>query len=230
MTKSLTKKRLTEGSVYLAARDKDLARLLETDGVPPLWARKPCFSTLIHIILEQQVSLASAEAVYRRIVDNLVPFTPERFLEGGSSYLKTLGITRQKAGYCINVAEAILDEQIDLRALSGMDDLAAAGTLTRIKGIGSWTADIYLLMALRRPDIWPCGDMALINTVRKVKKLHANPSPSTLSKVAEAWRPFRSVAARMLWHHYLSDNKKGRAEESFGSMGLPRKRSRSGET
>jgi DNA-3-methyladenine glycosylase II len=204
----LTKKRLTEGSVYLAARDKDLACLLETDGVPPLWARKPCFSTLIRIILEQQVSLASAKAVYRRIVDNLVPFTPDRFLEGGSSYLRSLGVTRQKAAYCINVAEAILGDRLDLRALSGMDDLAAADTLTRIKGIGPWTADIYLLMALRRPDVWPSGDIALINTVRKVKKLHENPSPSILSNVAEAWRPFRSVAARMLWHHYLSDNKK----------------------
>ncbi|MCD4717375.1 MAG: hypothetical protein K8R45_11630 [Desulfobacterales bacterium] len=209
MTISLTKKSLTEGAVYLAGRDNDLARLLEADGVPPLWARKPCFSTLIHIILEQQVSLASARAMYRRIVDNLVPFTPARFLEGGSSYLRSLGITRQKAAYCINVAEAILGDELNLRALSGMDDFTAVDTLTRIKGIGPWTANIYLLMALRRPDVWPSGDIALINTVRKVKKLHENPSPSTLSGVAEVWRPFRSVAARMLWHHYLSDKKKG---------------------
>ena len=208
MTQSLTKKSLVEVSKYLAARDKDLARLLETDGMPPLWARKPCFSTLIHIILEQQVSLASARAVYRRIVDNLVPFTPNRFLEGGSSYLRSLGITRQKASYCINVAEAILGKRLDLRAVSRMDDLAAIDTLTRIKGIGPWTAHIYLLMALRRPDVWPSGDIALINTVQKVKKIEGNPSQSTISKITEGWRPFRSVAARMLWHHYLSDSKK----------------------
>ena len=97
MTASLTKKSLREGALYLAARDKDLACLLETNGVPPLWARKPCFSTLIHIILEQQVSLASAMAMYRRLIDNLVPFTPKRFLEVGSSYLRSLGVTRQKA-------------------------------------------------------------------------------------------------------------------------------------
>jgi DNA-3-methyladenine glycosylase II len=103
MTTSLTKKSLTEGAVYLAARDNDLARLLEADGVPPLWARKPCFSTLIHIILEQQVSLASAMAMYRRLVDNLVPFTPRRFLEVGSSYLRTLGVTRQKAGRWVSL-------------------------------------------------------------------------------------------------------------------------------
>ena len=209
MTASLTKKRLREGAVYLAARDNDLARLLETDGVPPLWARKPCFSTLIHIILEQQVSLASAKAMYRRLCDNLVPFTPERFLELGSSYLRSLGVTRQKAVYCFNVAEAILANRLDLKAVSRMNDRAAAETLTRIKGIGPWTADIYLLMALRRPDIWPSGDIALTNTIRKVKELHKYPSPSTLSEVAEMWRPFRSVAARMLWHHYLSGKIQG---------------------
>lgn len=205
MGASLTKESLREGALYLAARDNDLARLLETDGVPPLWARKPCFSTLIHIILEQQVSLASAMAMYRRLVGNLVPFTPKRFLEVGSSHLRSLGVTRQKAAYCINVAEAILVNQLDLKAVSRMDDLAAADTLTRIKGIGPWTAGIYLLMALRRPDVWPSGDIALTNTVQKVKKLHLYPSPSTLTQVAEVWRPFRSVAARMLWHHYLSD-------------------------
>lgn len=209
MTTSLTKKSLTKGTAYLAARDDDLARLLEADGVPPLWARKPCFSTLIHIILEQQVSLASAMAMYRRLIDNLVPFAPKRFLEVGSSYLRSLGVTRQKASYCINVAEAILMDQLDLKAVSRMDDLTAADTLTRIKGIGPWTADIYLLMALRRPDVWPSGDIALINTIRKVKELHKYPSPAKLSRVTEAWRPFRSVAARMLWHHYLSGKTQG---------------------
>jgi DNA-3-methyladenine glycosylase II len=212
MTASLTKKSLREGALYLAARDKDLARLLETNGVPPLWARKPCFSTLIHIILEQQVSLASAMAMYRRLIDNLVPFTPKRFLEVGSSYLRSLGVTRQKAAYCINVAEAILVGQLDLKAVSRMEDLTVFDTLTRIKGIGPWTADIYLLMALCRPDVWPPGDIALTNTVRKVKELHKYPSPSTLSRIAEAWRPFRSVAARMLWHHYLSDKTQGVSE------------------
>ncbi len=212
MTAPLTKKSLAEATRYLANRDNDLARLLEANGLPPLWTRKPCFSTLIHIILEQQVSLASAMAVYRRLVDNLVPFTPKRFLEVGSSYLRSLGITRQKSAYCINVAEAILVNQLDLKALSRMDDLAAADTLTRIKGIGPWTADIYLLMALRRPDVWPSGDIALKNIVQKVKELPKYPSTSTLTKVAEAWRPFRSVAARMLWHHYLSDKTQGASE------------------
>lgn len=205
MVRSLTKKSIKEGALYLAARDNDLARLLETDGVPPLWSRKPCFSTLIHIILEQQVSLASARAMYRRLIDNLVPFTPNRFLEVGSSYLRSLGVTRQKAAYSINCAKAICLGQLDLKALSRMDDIAAVETLTRIKGIGIWTSNIYLLTALRRPDIWPSGDTALNNTIRKVKGMQEYPTISTLSSIAESWRPFRSIAARMLWHHYLSN-------------------------
>ena len=208
MITSLTKKTLKEGAVFLAAHDNDLARLLVADGLPPLWERKPCFSTLIHIILEQQVSLASARAIYNRLIDNLVPFTPDRFLEMGASRLRSLGVTRQKSAYCINVAEALLRDRLDLTVVSRMDDLDAVDALTRIKGIGPWTANIYLLMALRRPDVWPSGDIALTNTVRKVKELHEYPSPSTLSKVAETWRPFRSVAARMLWHHYLSEKTK----------------------
>ena len=204
MTSLLTKKRLAEAALYLASRDGDLARLFAADGVPPLWARKPCFSTLIRIILEQQVSLASAMAVYRRLLDNLVPFAPARFVEAGSSHLRSLGVTRQKASYCIHLADAILEDRLDLNTLSGMDDPAVIDTLTQIKGIGPWTAHIYLLMALRRPDVWPSGDVALINTLRKVKSLAEYPSPSQVSEITETWRPFRSVAARMLWHHYLS--------------------------
>ena len=208
MARALTKKTLAEGAAYLASRDKDLAGLLKADGVPPLWARKPCFSTLIQIILEQQVSLTSAKAGYDRLVANLAPFTPDRFLEVGSDYLRTLGITRQKAGYCINVAEAIAGDRLDLGALSRMDDLDAFDALTQIKGVGPWSAEIYLLMALRRPDVWPSGDIALIHSVRRVKRLDEQPSPSALAEVAEAWRPFRSIAARMLWQRYLSERTK----------------------
>ena len=201
----ITTKSLAEGAASLAARDNDLARLLKSDGLPPLWTRKPCFSTLIRIILEQQVSLVSAASMYRRLVDNLVPFTPDRFTKIGSSYLRSLGVTRQKAAYCIHVAEAILEDRLDLKALSRMNDLTVIDRLTRIKGIGPWTADIYLLMALRRPDVWPSGDIALINTVRKVKGLCENPSSSVLSGITETWRPLRSVAARIIWYQYLSE-------------------------
>jgi DNA-3-methyladenine glycosylase II len=204
LPEALTRKTLKQGAVYLAALDNDLARLLDTDGVPPLWERKPGFSTLIRIILEQQVSLASAAAVYGRLAANLVPFTPDRFIGMGSSYLRSLGVTRQKSAYCIHLSEAIRDGNLDLKAVSKMTDQAVVDILTRIKGIGPWTANVYLLMALRRPDIWPSGDIALIHTLRKVKGLDDHSPLSDISKVAGTWRPFRSVAARMLWHHYLA--------------------------
>jgi len=200
----VTRQSLAEGAAWLAARDDDLGCLFEADGVPPMWARRPGFSTLLRIILEQQVSLASARAIYRRLVDHLGRLTPHRIRNVGSSRLRSLGITRQKASYCVNVADGILDGRLDLTAIAGMADEDAANALTRIKGIGPWTAGIYLLMALRRPDVWPPGDIALIHTVRQVKRLPERPSSSELSEVAEAWRPYRSVAARMLWQHYLS--------------------------
>ena len=200
----MTKESLAEGAAYLAARDEHLGGLFEADGVPPLWARRPGFSTLLRIVLEQQVSLASARATYRRLVDHLGRVTPHRVLAAGSSGLRSRGVTRQKASYCVNIAEGMLDDRLDLPAIARMADDEAVDALTRIKGIGPWTAEVYLLMALCRPDVWPTGDVALINTVRRVKGLAERPSSSELVEIAEAWRPFRSVAARMLWQHYLS--------------------------
>jgi DNA-3-methyladenine glycosylase II len=187
----------------LARKDRDLARIHRTDGVPPLWARRPGFVTLIRIILEQQVSLASARAIYRRLETRLVPLTPERVLAVGVSSLRSIGLTRQKAGYFVNVAAAIQGGELDLRTVGRSDDDEAIRILTRIKGIGPWTAECYLLMALRRPDVWPAGDIALASAVRSVKGLRDRPSAQELIAVAEPWRPHRAAAARMLWQHYL---------------------------
>jgi len=207
----VTRQGLAQGAAWLAVHDDDLGRLFEADGVPPMWARRPGFSTLLRIILEQQVSLASARAIYRRLVDHLGRLAPQRIRQVGASRLRTLGVTRQKASYCVNVADEILDGRIDLKAIARMADDEVVEALTRIKGIGPWTADVYLLMALRRPDVWPPGDVALIHTVRKVKRLRERPSTSELSEIAEAWRPYRSVAARMLWQHYLSAKRTSRS-------------------
>jgi DNA-3-methyladenine glycosylase II len=126
-------------------------------------------------------------------------------LNAGFDSLRALGFTRQKAGYCINVAHALETGTLSLEGLRRKDDQAAASILTRIVGIGPWTASIYLLMALKRPDVWPPGDIALIRSVRKVKKLPETSTTEEISAVADQWRPYRSVAARMLWHHYLSE-------------------------
>ena len=204
MPKTLTKKRLVEAAESLATRDRDLARILADGGTPPLWARRPGFVTLIRIILEQQVSLASADATYRRLTDDLAPSAPHKIEAAGASRLRSLGITRQKATYLVNVAEALRTGDLDLKEVGNSDDETATGKLINIKGVGPWTAEIYLLMALRRPDVWPAGDIALAAAARSVKRLQKRPTPAELAEIADTWRPYRAVAARMLWQYYLN--------------------------
>jgi len=189
----------------LSKKDDGLSDIFATDGVPPLWARRPGFETLIKIILEQQVTLSSAKAINDKLHKNIKPFTPARFLELGISNLKELGVTRQKSSYCINVAEAVTNDKFNFTSLNRLDDYNAKQILMQIKGVGSWTADIYLLMALRRPDIWPKGDIALAKSMKKVKRLKDLPLYEEQLRVAETWRPYRSVAARMLWQHYIKN-------------------------
>jgi DNA-3-methyladenine glycosylase II len=196
--------RLRAAAEHLGSRDSDLMSLLRSQGPPPLWGRPPGFRTLIKIILEQQVSLASADAIFRRLLAQVMPFTPERVAAAGEGRLRSCGVTRQKAHYCVHLAGAILEGRLDFDALGRMDDAAVADALTRLKGIGPWTAQIYLLMALRRPDVWPAGDLALVRTIHTVKRLRRSPSPARMESIAEAWRPYRAVAARMLWQHYLA--------------------------
>ena len=162
----LTNESLAEAAAALAARDRHLARIFRTQGTPPMWARRPGFPTLLRIILEQQVSLLSARAMFERLKSNIEPFTPEAFIKSGEPYLRSLGLTRQKAHYCIQVAQAFTRGHFD--RLARLNDEDAHDMLLRIKGVGPWTANIYLLMALRRPDIWPDGDLALAVTAAAV--------------------------------------------------------------
>ena len=200
----LTEETLARGLRNLAARDPDLAQIVENLGPPPMWPRVPGFSTLVLIILEQQVSLASARAAYDRLLAAASPLTPERYLELDDAQLKAIGFSRQKTAYGRYLARAILDGQLDLGALEDMDDAAARSALTQLKGVGPWTADIYLLRALLRPDIWPSGDLALAVAVQEIKGLASRPSPEEMDAQGEHWRPWRAVAARVLWHYYLS--------------------------
>jgi len=201
---ALNEDRLAEAAEVLATLDKDLARILADHGTPSLWARKPGFVTLVRIILEQQVSLASADAMYRRLIDNISPLTPASVLIAGASHLRSFGVTRQKAAYFINVAKAIESDELDLQILGMLSDGAVLGKLTAIKGIGPWTAKIYLLMALRRPDVWPIGDIALATAFKNIKGWQERPTQPQLNEIAKAWRPHRATAARMLWHYYLT--------------------------
>lgn len=189
----------------LSRRDGDLRRVVKQYGAPPMWARESGFSTLLHIILEQQVSLASARAAHNKLLEVASPLTPERFLKLDDATLRVVGFSRQKTLYGRELAGSIVDGLLDLDALGSMDDATVRSELIKIKGIGRWTADIYLLMVLRRPDIWPTGDLALAVAAQKVKRLRTRPTQEKLDEMSRAWKPWRAVAARILWHYYLSE-------------------------
>ncbi len=201
----LTQETLFDAVRILAGRDADLAVVVEQFGPPPLWAREPGFPTLVYIILEQQVSLASARAAFHRLSEAIVPVTPQAFLELDDTELKAIGFSRQKTGYGRSLARAILDGEIDLPGLAALEDEAVREELIKLKGIGRWSADIYLMEALLRPDVWPAGDLALAIAVQRVKRLPALPNPAELEAIGEAYRPWRAVAARLFWHFYLSN-------------------------
>ena len=192
----------------LAARDTDMAAIVAQYGPPPLWARDTGFATLVHIILEQQVSLASARAAFYRLREALGHVEPTGFLSLNDAELKRIGFSRQKTHYVRLLAEAVRNRDLDLAALDGMHDDGVRAALTRLKGVGDWTVDCYLLMALGRPDVWPVGDLALAVAWQKLQGLPKRPSPAELATLGERWRPWRAVAARLLWHHYLSERKK----------------------
>ena len=188
----------------LAARDPDLATIVAKYGPPPLWDREPGFPTLLHIILEQQVSLASARAAFDRLRAAADPLSPARFLELTDDELLAIGFSRQKARYGRALAEAVAAGTLDLEQLHGLDEAAVHEALQAVPGIGPWTSTIYLLMVLLRPDLWPTGDIALAAAVGEVKGLGRRPDGAEMESLGEAWRPWRSVAARLFWHDYLS--------------------------
>lgn len=188
----------------LAARDPDLAGVVERYGPPPLWARPPGFATLVRIILEQQVTLGSAAAAYRRLQGAAGRVTPARVAAVPERRLRAAGLTRQKAAYCRELAVAVRDGKLDLHELGRLSDDEVRSVLIRVPGIGPWTADIYLLMALRRPDVWPRGDQALARALQRVKRLRRTPGMDRMTRIARTWAPWRAAAARVLWHFYLS--------------------------
>lgn len=188
----------------LAASDPSLARLLERNGVPPLWRRPEGFATLVLLILEQQVSLASARAAYRRLEVTTGGVTPTAFLALDQPTLSAIGFSRQKSSYGRDLAMAIEQGTFRPSELGSLPDAEATEHLLRQRGIGPWTAACYLLGALGRIDAWPTGDRALLVSMGNVLDMGRPPSRDEADAIAERWRPRRSVAARMLWHDYLA--------------------------
>jgi DNA-3-methyladenine glycosylase II len=195
---------LVDAARELAERDPDLAGILARHGPPPLWERPPGFETLVAIVLEQQVSLASGAAALGRLRAAAGAVEPPAVVRLGEDGARAAGLTRQKARYVVGLAEAALDGRFDAGALERADDDEARVALVALLGVGRWTADIYLLMALLRPDVWPDGDLALAGAMRRAKTLPALPTAAEQRRIAEPWRPWRAVGARLLWHAYLA--------------------------
>lgn len=202
--KSLSGASFKRGIFHLSQTDRDLAQVVSRFGNPPLRVREPGFPTLVLIILEQQVSLASARATFNRLQESAGSLSPRRFLAFDDRQLKTIGFSRQKTLYCRELASAVIRRTLEFEELHKMEDSTARAKLMEMKGIGKWTADIYLMTAMMRPDIWPSGDLALAAATQEVKRLPSRPDPEELEEIARPWRPWRTVAARILWHHYLS--------------------------
>lgn len=193
---------LRRGVKALSANDPDLARIHQSFGLPPVRLRPEGFQTLFKIIVQQQVSLASGDAIWGRLEEALDGAAPEAVRAADLAALRRLGLSRQKAAYAHALAEAVLRGTLDLEGLRRLDDDGAIAQLTAVKGIGRWTAEIYLLSALQRPDVWPAADLALMVAAGEVKRLPIRPDAKTLGLIGEAWRPWRAVAARLLWHYY----------------------------
>jgi len=192
---------------HLVSRDADL---VEEHGRPVLWTRPPGFRALVLFILEQQVSLASAAAAYSRLAERLGGMSPELLPEATPEVLRASGVSRQKDRYLRALSTAVLDGTLDLDGLAELPDDEVRRALVALPGIGPWTADVYLLACLGRPDLWPTGDRALQVAAAEALGLAAVPDPASLTVLGERWRPLRSTAARLLWHGYLS--RRGRME------------------
>jgi len=188
----------------LARDDRSLGAIVERHGVPAFWAREPGFPTLVLLILEQQVSLASARAAYERLERRVGAVEPRAVLGSSDAELRADGFSRQKARYVRVLADAVESGALDLDAVAGLPDDEARVALVALPGIGPWTAEVYLLSALRRPDTWPVGDIALQEGARQALALDTRPSAGELAEIGERWRPHRATAARLLWHLYLA--------------------------
>jgi DNA-3-methyladenine glycosylase II len=184
-------------------KDEDLKKLLQVHGYPPLWVRPNTFATLVLTILEQQVSLASAYAAFKKLQEKTGTITPEGVLQLTDADLRACYFSRQKTAYVRGLATALLKGEINLEELNAAPDDLVRQRLKTLKGIGDWTVDIYLIHALRRCDVFPIGDLALVNAIKQVIDLPASANKETLLHMAEPWRPYRTFATLLLWHYYI---------------------------
>lgn len=210
---------ITEAGLRSAVRalcriEPRFGEVLARHGPPPLWPREPGFATLVMIILEQQVAIAAARAQYARIAAAAGVMAPAAVARLGEAGLRALGVTRQKSAYLAGLARELDSGALDLHALAARPDAEALEALDALHGVGPWTAHCYLLFALGRPDVFPAADLALMEAARRLWRLRARPTPEQLARRARRWSPHRAAAARLLWHHYLSEKAAEKAAKS----------------
>ncbi len=201
--KRFTKNNFRTTCRKLAAGDKDLAAIIRQYGYPPRWTRPATFQSLILFILEQQVSLASAYAAFKKLKEKLGYVTPAKILLMTDEEIRSCYFSRQKMVYARELASAVQKKQLILKRLENKHEDEIRHALKKIKGIGDWTVDVYLMHSLQRMDLFPLGDIALVNSLKEVKRLHKNISREEMLKIAEPWRPYRTIAAMILWHAYI---------------------------
>lgn len=186
----------------LAERDPDIARAYAEAGLPPVRGSPTGFPGLLRIIVAQQVSTASAAAILGRLAQQLPDLTPAAFLTLDEAAHRAIGLSRAKSRYATALAQAMTEGGLSHRRLARLDDAGVLAALTALPGFGRWSAECYLLFALKRPDVMPAGDLALQVAAQRLKGLAARPGEKALYALAESWRPHRSAAARFLWHFY----------------------------
>lgn len=191
----------------LAGRDASFTGIISAYGYPPFWSRPNTFESLVHVILEQQVSVASGLAALQKLKEKLEIVSAENLLALSDEELKSCYFSRQKTIYARDLAANILNKNLILEELEMLSNNEIRSKLTSIKGIGNWTTDIYLMFILHRTDVFPAGDLAAVNSLKKVKNLPKETSKERLLQIAEAWKPYRTIATMLLWHEYLSRKK-----------------------
>ena len=179
-----------------------IARAHKLVGTPPPRNREGGFEALLRIIIDQQISVQAGAAIWKRVEVGLIECNPEKVLKVGEDALRSYGLSRPKAHCVYLLAESIINGTLDLKALETYENDVVLGHLMAIKGVGRWTAEIYLMFVLSRPDVWPSGDLALAEAVKRLLKLEKRPTVSELDIIAERWRPERTAAAVFLWHCY----------------------------
>jgi DNA-3-methyladenine glycosylase II len=187
----------------LSVLDTDLGNIIRQHGFPPMWTRPATFQSFILFILEQQVSLASAYAAFAKLKEKIGYVTPEKLLRLTDEELRACYFSRQKIVYARELAMAVRAKRLKLKQLALLPDEEVRGILIQLKGIGHWTIDVYLMHSLQRTDLFPLGDIALVNSLKETKQLPRHISKEEMLKIAEPWRPYRTIAAMILWHAYI---------------------------